>query len=97
MVYNGLRGNSQCLTGRFTGDGRGLQGMGAVYMLVYTVVGAICIVCIALALQILQLTLQPPGKRNFPIWVLSLQYLCLFLTQDKLLAHSQPPPPPLQC
>ena len=25
MVYNGLRGNSQCLTGRFTGDGRGLH------------------------------------------------------------------------
>ena len=25
MVYSGLRGNSQCLTGRFTGDGRGLH------------------------------------------------------------------------
>ena len=75
----------------------GLQGMGADYMLVYTVVGPISIVCIALTLQVLQLTLQPPGKRNFPILVSSLQSLCLFLTQDKLLAHSHPLPPLLQC
>ena len=33
----------------------GLQGVGAVYMLIYAVVGAICIVCIALALQVLLL------------------------------------------
>ena len=75
----------------------GLQGMGADYMLVYKIVVAICTVCIALALQVLQLTLQPPGKRNFPILVLSLQYLYLLLTQDKLLVHSHPLPPLLQC
>ena len=32
----------------------GLQGMGADYMLVYKIVVAICTVCIALALQVLQ-------------------------------------------
>ena len=32
-----------------------LQGMGADYMLVYKVLGAICMVCIALALHVLQL------------------------------------------